>query len=466
LVATGSDDKSIILWKSSDGKEIRSFAGSNTAILQLRFNNQETRLLSVGANGKVVIWDINSGDSIKTFSINDDKIISASFNNAGDQIITGSEKSFILTWDITSGKRLGLIKAVPVKNEYWGIMDFANSKTVSYSKNGEYLISGTANNTAVLWDAKTLRELKKFHVSNKNCGGCYEEAVITPDSKNVIAAYSDSIQIFDIATGKMIDGIAQSGSMSNLTVSRDGKYVAVIQYGKAVVLDIKSKNIVFETDKSINATSLDFSPDNKTLVVGNESRTAEIYNISSGKKLISLKGSLTEIDERLLKMYWASLVNEAKLSPDGRFIAVGRTGNNAKLIDFKTGKIYKKLKGHNSPVISLCFSNDSKYIVTAGMDGKAILWDVESGNRIRDFLFNDSTLTIFSVDISDDDKLLATADWGGYVVIWDIETGKPLKEIHPHGGAASFHVKFSHNGLYVLSAGLDQKLKLLEVESG
>jgi hypothetical protein len=165
-------------------------------------------------------------------------------------------------------------------------------------------------------------------------------------------------------------------------------------------------------------------------------------------------------------MYWVAFVNEAKLSPDGKFIAVGRTGNNAKIIDFQTGKVYKTLKGHNSMVISLSFSKDGKLLATGGLDGKAIIWDVESGKTIRTISFPDENLAIFSVDFSHDGKLLATADWGGNVGIWDIESGKMIRMLSPHDPTAVYQVRFSSNDVYLITAGLDMKLKLTEIDTG
>jgi WD40 repeat protein len=107
---------------------------------------------------------------------------------------------------------------------------------------------------------------------------------------------------------------------------------------------------------------------------------------------MTLKGYLNQADERIFTdsyMYFAAMTNEAKLSPDGRFIAVGRTGNNAKLIDFKTGKVYKTLSGHDAMVISLCFSNDSKLLATGGLDGRAIVWNANTGFRESRWLYPD-----------------------------------------------------------------------------
>jgi WD40 repeat protein len=471
FIATGSTDKTIKLWKSNDGKEIRTFIGANSSIITVEFNKQESLLLSVGNNGDIIVWDINTGNIIKRFSIENDKYTCASFHPTESRIITGSEKSGIVVWDYKTGDKIMQLKAEPVTSDAWGKKEFTEAQTVTYSANGEYIIAGSIDRTAIVWDAKTGKELKKYHQSRYDCSGCLEDAFITPDNKYVLSANSDSVQIFDFKTGKLLNGLTkQSGSINSLSISTDGKYVSAVQYGSAYVWDFKTGKVVFESDdKTHDIISVSISPDSKYLVTGNEMRTANIYNISNGKLALTLKGYLNQIDERLLSnsfMYWASMVNEAKLSKNGKYMAVGRTGNNAKLIDFNTGKIHKTLNGHNSMVLSICFSNDSKYFVTGGLDGKVVLWNVETGAQIRKFNYEDANIAVFSVDVSNDNKLLATADWSGYVNIWDIETGKHIKSIKSHGGSAAYHIKFTPNGLYIISAGLDRKLKLIETDTG
>jgi hypothetical protein len=117
-------------------------------------------------------------------------------------------------------------------------------------------------------------------------------------------------------------------------------------------------------------------------------------------------------------------------------------------------------------VLSLAFSKDSKYLATGGVDGKAIVWDVESGEKVREISFPDQKEAIYSVDISDDNTLLATASWGGYVMIWDIATGERITAVAPHDRSAVYKVKFMPGAVYFISAGLDEKLKLIEIDTG
>jgi WD40 repeat protein len=472
FIATGSSDKTVKLWRRSDGKEIRTYQGNISGIDRVEIDRQITRILAVSNKGMVTVWDLNTGKIILQQKPDQDNFTCASFHPDGTKIITGSYKSYISVWDISTGEKISDIKATPKDLNSDNGFDYPEAKTVSYSSDGKFIVAGVADYTAILWDATTGKEIRKFKKSNSTCTSCYIEAVITPDNKYIISACSDSLKVFNRETGLVVKELyGQGGTAEYLSVSADNRFIAACEYGVAEAWDLKSWKQVLKTgnysEKNIKAVAL--SPDGKDLVAGNEKRTADIFVIDKGTISLSLKGYLNQVDERILTdsyMYWAALVNEARLSPDGKYIAVGRTGNNAKLIDFKTGKVFKILRGHKSMVISLCFSSDGKYLATGGIDGKVIVWDVESGTATRTFTFPDEKEAIFSLDFSSDGKMLAAAIWGGYVIIWDINSGNRLRAISPHGGSGCYQVKFTPNGVYFISAGLDKKLKLIEIDTG
>jgi WD40 repeat protein len=472
FIVTGSSDKTIKLWRSSDGKEIRSYGGNDYGITCVEINKQGTLILSVSENGSLIIWDLLSGKLLKQFKPAEDRFTCASFHPDGQLVITGTRKSGISVLDIQTGNKTREYKPLPQDLYSEKAFDYPGARTVSFSNDGQFVVAGVADNTAIIWDALTGKELRKFKKTNSTCTSCLTEAQISRDNKYIITAYSDSVKIFNRESGILIRELfGQGGSPEGLTISTDNRLVAAIEYGVAEVWELATGKLQIKagdySEKKI--LSLAISPDGKQIVAGNEKRTAEIWDIPARKNVATLKGYLNQVDERILTdsyMYWAALVNEAKLSPDGRFIAVGRTGNNAKLIDFKTGKVFKTLTGHKSMVISLCFSKDGKYLATGGLDGKAIIWDVETGTPLQTFTFPDEKEAIFSLDFSADNKMLAAAIWGGYVIIWDTKSGEKLRAISPHEGKGCYQVKFTPNSVYFISAGLDQKLKLIEIDTG
>jgi WD40 repeat protein len=472
FIATGSSDKTIILWRSSDGKQIRSFRGSPSGILYVEFNRKGNIILSLGEDGTIILWDIASGKEMSRMKLPEDRFTCASFHPDGTEIVTGSRKSGVSTRDINTGERIRDYAAVPQDLLSARGFSYDEARSVTFSSDGKFVIAGVGDNTAILWDTKTGNEIRKFKKTRTSCTSCIAEARISSDNKYIFTARTDSIKMFNRSSGSLVrEFYGRGGSPEGLAISNDGQYVAAIEYGIAKVWDIKTGKMLTQAGEysQNRVLSVAISPDGEYIITGSEKRFTEIWDIASGEKLMTLEGYLNQVDERILTdsyMYWAALVNEAKLSPDGKYIAVGRTGNNAKLIDFKTGRVLNTLRGHNSMVISLCFSPDGKYLATGGLDGKAIVWNVETGDSVQTIRFRDEKLAIFSVDISPDGKMLATADWGGYIYIWDIETGKRIQAVSPHERMGVYQVKFSHNGVYFISAGLDRKLKLTEIDTG
>jgi WD40 repeat protein len=471
FVATGSADKTIILWRSMDGKEIRSLRGSTSGISIIEFNRLGSAILSLSDDGTCIVWDVTTGKQIRRINPDGIRFSCVSFSPDGSQIVTGSRKSGISVWNIQRGEELLTLKPVPVDLYFEKGFDYPETRTVAFSSDGQFILAGSGDNTAILFDAKTGREIRKFKKTFSTCTSCITDAAITPDNKYVLLTCSDSIKMFDRSSGSLVREFYGQGSPEKISVSADSKYVCCIEYGSVEAWDIKSGRIVLKagdySDNKVMAAAI--SPDGKQVITGSEKRVADGWDFASGKKIMTLKGYLNQVDERILTnsyMYWAALVNEAKLSPDGKFIAVGRTGNNAKLIDFQTGKVFKTLRGHDGMVISLNFSRDGKYLATGGLDGKAIVWNIETGDTVRVIRFADENNAIFSVDISSDDNYLATADWGGYVIIWDIKTGKSIQEVSPHDRTAVYQVRFSPNGVYFISAGLDRKLTMTEIDTG
>ena len=53
------------------------------------------------------------------------------------------------------------------------------------------------------------------------------------------------------------------------------------------------------------------------------------------------------------------------------------------LIDLHTGKILRKFRGHQGPVLSVAISPDRRLLVTGGADATVRLWDAQTGKEIR-----------------------------------------------------------------------------------
>jgi WD40 repeat protein len=98
---------------------------------------------------------------------------------------------------------------------------------VSFSADGRYALSGGVKNELILWDAKSLTELKRF-IGHEGSAQIWSVA-FSPDGRYALSAtWKDSIKIWDIASGteyKTLTGHSSIKSYSGAKFSPNGKYV-------------------------------------------------------------------------------------------------------------------------------------------------------------------------------------------------------------------------------------------------
>jgi COMPASS component SWD1 len=57
------------------------------------------------------------------------------------------------------------------------------------------------------------------------------------------------------------------------------------------------------------------------------------------------------------------------------------------VFDIETNGVARKLKGHLRQVQSLSWSANDRFLLSASQDWKAVLWDLQSGERLRTVRF-------------------------------------------------------------------------------
>lgn len=116
--------------------------------------------------------------------------------------------------------------------------------------------------------------------------------------------------------------------------------------------------------------------------------------------------------------------------------------NNAKFIEITS-------------VRSVTFSSDNRFLVSGGMGGTLIFWDITAGKK--DFVLQAHNSCILSIKWSPDNSLVANAYEDGVVNIWQVDSQKLLVSLKKHEGpvyALSWGIR---NGL-LASAGDDGKI--------
>ncbi len=140
------------------------------------------------------------------------------------------------------------------------------------------------------------------------------------------------------------------------------------------------------------------------------------------------------------------IIEVLTVSDDGRLMACGSSNAVIKIIPTSwQGTIYE-LTGHTNKIKSLAFTPDSKRLISAGVDGQIILWNIET--REPSVLIS-AEEAINSLDISRSGKYLVAASDNGIIHLWDMNNNSATNTIDTGNGSAEV-VRFRDNASYAV----------------
>jgi WD40 repeat protein len=122
-------------------------------------------------------------------------------------------------------------------------------------------------------------------------------------------------------------------------------------------------------------------------------------------------------------------------------------------LDPLTGSVLRRTSAHRLQLTCLNFSHDGRFFVTGGGDGKAILWDTNTLDKLMEFRGN-AAQEIPSADVSPDGARVVTCNRTGAWQIWDSRTGEQLTEIRASNLPLN-SIVFSSDGKTLMTAGED-----------
>lgn len=163
-------------------------------------------------------------------------------------------------------------------------------------------------------------------------------------------------------------------------------------------------------------------------------------------------------------------INSAKFSSDGKYIVTAGKDSVAKVWDLYKAKLLFTLKGHQSAVKMAEFSPDLKYIVTTGLDGTAKLWTFNDGKLKYTFVhetiypitYNGVTYTeemqregreivVSLAKFAPQGNLVFTTGDNNEVFAWSTETGKRIFHLNRRNSYETWKTKIADYNYYYLN---------------
>jgi WD40 repeat protein len=277
---------------------------------------------------------------------------SVSFSPNGKYVVSGSEDKTASVWDVTTEKKISQT-----------IHDGAVT-VVTFSPDGKYVASGSEDGIVRLWNPITGKEITHLRLDSRVSGASF-----VPNGKYLVASgiYDKTLHVLEMSTGKEISFLPQSplnyedDSWIIVYLSPDSRYLASVDINNpnsAIIWEIATGQEVSRIAQE-GIRLISFSPDSQYVVSGDSDRTVRLWETATGKEIRTLTHD--------------RVVESVVFSPDGKYVASGSVDKTARLWDVTTGKEMARLTTDDI-IQRLTFSKDGKYIVSASLYGTIRVW--------------------------------------------------------------------------------------------
>jgi len=339
--------------------------------------------------------------------------------------------------------------------------------TIQMSPDGKVLAAAGSDSTITLHThpgLKPLRELKGHTAS-------VSTLAFSNDSRRLASGGRDhAVILWDVTTGRQICRNDKSFSQGIYQVrfSPDDSLLGVVSWERLPNVSPPVNGFVktlattdarevkkIDTD-SHPAAGVVFTPDGKNVIVSTWGEILYSFEATSGK--LNWSYDLSDPAEY-------NAFHSIDLSPDGKTVAVGSTDHRIHLLNSADGRLVRRIEpwqGHAKTVKAVKFSNDGKWISSAGEDQTILIWNADGFRKHRSLIGHIRTVT--GLSWTPDGNTLFSSSMDGTVKEWD-----PLR-----GFAQSYDIcnfgpwqsPLTPDGQFFAAPCSDRNLAIYEIASG
>jgi len=217
-------------------------------ISDLEFSPDAHLLASASEDNTIVLWDVASQRRIHTLADHIRGVTCVAFSSNGRWLASGSADKTIKVWDVTTGLLA------------YTLIDTKDIATLALSPDG-HLLASTADETVKIWDVRAGRVVRVLRHSDS-----VNSVAFSGDGRLLASGSDDStVKVWEVETGHLVGGpLPHDDSVRVVAFSPDGRLIAAGGYFKTIrlwsattwlsvqtlLLGVRVKDLAFNQDAS------------------------------------------------------------------------------------------------------------------------------------------------------------------------------------------------------------------------
>lgn len=408
LVATGSNDKKVIVWNIKT-REIVTFHvkhSSPIACVDIRKDNKV--VVSGSFDQNIIIWDITRHSLRTRLEGNSGPVKCLSFFKSKLNLASGTSNKQVIIWNLIEKNKSQIInghtcevKKIEVtekfilsvsKNEIivWSLIKktikhfiplYSSCKIIAASKNHTLFAIETPTKNVLIWNSITNKQISKMKIqSTKKC------AVLTENMRFICAIRKKfDILIFDTEIQKKVSTLEGHTSQVNdmVLTENEQKLLSGASDNIIIIWDLRLNNKEkLLTGHALEIKTIFLTKDHDYFVTGSLDGVVKVWSFEE-KKVVC-------------ENTFSSSVLSLAMTSDNRFIFLGLLNANLELYDSDT-KSSKLLTKFESSVMKVGITSNDKYCISISTGLNLKVWNITKHKIEIIYSAKDYLLNSFSI---------------------------------------------------------------------
>ena len=434
LVTTSADRRALI-WDRATRRVHRALEGHRDTVFQASLDAAGLRLATSSYDGTIRVWSFPDGELLRIIEHPADRVYGVCFAADGSLLGAGGDGT-VVVFDAATGERRRTIDVT--SSIPWRLR---------CPRDVPIATMGTTGATVVVVDLESgvARGLVDTGVWSTDKQARVRAVLFTRDSRELVTADEEGVlRRFDRVSGTLLARTQLGEHYGAIAVSPDGRWL-VLGADEVTVVDAETlRPIARLRAHSAEVAALAFDSTGERLFTGSDDNRVIEWELPRTPNALAITAPSQ------------SRVDAIAQSADERWLVAAGDESTARVWDTVTGRLHGDLEGHSAPVRAATFIGPTQ-LVTTGMDRTAWLHDVETGSSERLL-----ELSHFGDELAlaPDGETLVIAVGDGSIVFRDRGSGS-LQSVDVHE-ARAWWVGFDSSGAHLASADFAGEVALID----